>query len=465
MSDWVMLVVARGTRELALFASVGFLLGGLDDLMVDLIWLGRSFWRWAAIYSRHDRADAGTLPTPARPGRLALFVAAWQEEAVIGGMIATALATLRHPDWRLYVGCYPNDPGTIAVVELAAAGDPRIRLVVGDKPGPTTKAGCLNWIWQAMCADERSEGVPIKAIILHDAEDMVHRDELAIYDVLIERFALVQIPVHPLVVRGAGVRAALFSGHYAGEFAEAHGKQVVVREAVGAAVPSAGVGCAIDRDVLAGIAESRDGPFDPDSLTEDYELGLRIGAAGGHGAFVRLQAADGRGIVAVRACFPHTFSGAVRQKSRWMTGIALAGWDRLGWSGGLAERWMRLRDRRAPIAALVLAAAYVALLGWGLSETIGLVTGQAPALHVPAVLVAVNIRLLAWRVGLRAFITARSHGWRMALLAPLHMLIGNFVAMLAALRSLGLYAGLVHHGRLRWDKTAHVFPHVDEAAS
>ena len=48
-----------------------------------------------------------------------------------------------------------------------------------------------------------------------------------------------------------------------------------------------------------------------------------------------------------------------------MTGIALAGWDRLGWSGGLAERWMRLRDRRALLAALVLAAAYVALVGWG----------------------------------------------------------------------------------------------------
>ena len=36
-----------------------------------------------------------------------------------------------------------------------AAADPRVRLVGGTKPGPTTKAECLNRIWLAMLADER----------------------------------------------------------------------------------------------------------------------------------------------------------------------------------------------------------------------------------------------------------------------------------------------------------------------
>jgi adsorption protein B len=325
-------------RELALFAAVGFLIGGIDDLVIDLIWLARAAWRRIAIYSRHARADAATLPPAGHDGRLVLFVAAWQEEAVIGAMVATALDRFRHPDWRIYVGCYPNDPGTIAAVNSAAAGDPHVRLVIGDAPGPTTKAGCLNWLWQALLADEQATGAPVKAVILHDAEDIVHADELTVYDTLIERFDLVQLPVEPVVVRGEGIAAALVSGHYCGEFAEAHGKQVVVREAVGAAVPSAGVGCAVARAALGRIAEAAGGaPFDPSSLTEDYELGLRIGAAGGRGAFVRLPAADGHGLVAVRACFPATMLAAVRQKSRWITGIALAGWDRLGWSGGLAE--------------------------------------------------------------------------------------------------------------------------------
>jgi adsorption protein B len=451
--------IDAGARELALFAAFGFLIGGIDDLVVDLIWLGRAVWRRLTIYTRFAHASAATLAPPVRPGRLVLFVAAWQEEAVIGAMVATALARFRHPDWRLYVGCYPNDPGTIAAVQRAAGGDAHVRLVVGDAPGPTTKAGCLNWLWQALLDDEQASGAPIKAVILHDAEDIVHADELTVYDTLIERFDLVQLPVEPVVVRGEGLHAALVSGHYCGEFAEAHGKQVVVREAIGAAVPSAGVGCAIARAALGRIAREAGGaPFDPRSLTEDYELGLRIGATDGRGAFVRLRGADGKGLVAVRACFPATIKAAVKQKARWITGIALAGWDRLGWSGGFAERWMRLRDRRALVAALVLAAAYVALFGWAVAWLASFATGRRPDVVVPTPILAANLALLGWRVAMRAFFTGRAHGWRMAALAPLHMVIGNIVAMMAATRALTLYLAILRHGRVRWDKTAHVFP-------
>ena len=452
-------VIDASARELALFAAAGFLIGGIDDLVIDLIWLVRVLWRRAAIYTRFSPADAATLAAPARAGRLVLFVPAWHEETVIGAMLSTALARFRHPDWRIYVGCYPNDSGTVAAVRAAAAGDPHVRLVIGDAPGPTTKAGCLNWLWQALLVDEARTGVPVKAVILHDAEDIVHADELTVYDTLIERFDLVQLPVEPMVVRGAGFRAALMSGHYCGEFDEAHGKQVVVREAVGAAVPSAGVGCAIGRMALAKVAAGRpDGPFDPDSLTEDYELGLRIGAMGGRGAFVRLPAADGRGLVAVRACFPATLDAAVRQKARWITGIALAGWDRLGWSGGLAERWMRLRDRRALIAALVLAAAYAAILFWLAAWLAGRLSGIPSTVAVPGPLLVANLSLAVWRLAMRAGFTARAHGWRMAMLTPLHMLIGNVVATAAAVRALSLYLGIVRSGRVRWDKTSHVFP-------
>src|SRR3546814_4404647 len=72
---------------------------------------------------------------------------------------------------------------------------------------------------------------------------------------------------------------------------------------------------------------------------------------------------------------PGSVEHAVRQKSRWIAGIALAGWDHLGWlgarfAGGQASpwriwlaRWMLLRDRRSPLAALVLLAAYLGQIG------------------------------------------------------------------------------------------------------
>jgi adsorption protein B len=241
-----------------------------------------------------------------------------------------------------------------------------------DRDGPTTKADCLNHLYDALVAYEVSTGRSAAAVVLHDAEDVVHPLEFRLFDRLIGRAAVIQLPVLPL----PDAHSRWISGHYCDEFAEAHVKELVVREAVGAAIPLAGVGCAIARKPLAKLAAMQDGkPFAGSSMTEDYEVGLRIGALGLKTMFVRLPARPGeRGIVASRGHFPATLGSAVRQKARWLGGIALAGWDRLGWSGGLGERWMRMRDRRGPLAALLLLAAYAAAFLWSqiwLAEALG----------------------------------------------------------------------------------------------
>ena len=85
-------------REATLFAACGFLLLGLSDLAVDLIWIGRTFWRRISVYSRFSRAHADRLPSPTSPGRIAIFVPAWDEAAVIGDMLRNAITTFDHPD-------------------------------------------------------------------------------------------------------------------------------------------------------------------------------------------------------------------------------------------------------------------------------------------------------------------------------------------------------------------------------
>lgn len=261
-------IIDASAREMLLFAGVGLLLGGIDDLLVDLVYIGHRI--------RHGgraRLTLATLPSPRIAGRIAVFVAAWDEVAVIGGMLTTALDRYDHDNYRIYAGAYPNDRGTIDAIAAVAERDARIRLVIGPRDGPTTKADCLNTLWRALCRDDLSEGAGTdrltKAVVLHDAEDVVHAQELRVFDSLIERYDVIQLPVLPLVHRGA----RLVSGHYADEFAESHAKQIVVRTALGAAMPLAGTGCAIAPAVLAMIAQARGGdPFDATSLTEDYEL-------------------------------------------------------------------------------------------------------------------------------------------------------------------------------------------------
>ncbi len=451
------------TRELMLFAAVGLLIGGMDDLAVDLIFIARAGWRRMTVYQRHRPATAAALSPPDLPGRIAIFIGAWDESGVIGAMLRAALARLDHDDYRIYVGVYLNDPATIAAIRDVrnhVPGGWRVRMISGPLAGPTTKAEALNRLWTAMCDDEARDGVPIKAIVLHDAEDVVHPAELRVFDRLIERFDLVQLPVLPLVVPGS----RWVSGHYVDEFAEAHGKQLIVREALGAGMPSAGVGCALSRRVVQAMADANGGhPFDAASLTEDYELGLRLSDHGGRGIFVRLPVTAGsRSIVAVRAYFPATIETAVRQKARWMTGIALAGWDRLGWRGGLAERWMRLRDRRAVLAALILATAYAALVTGTLTVAFCFARGRALPDTSPllADLVAINVGLMLWRAAMRFAMVRAVYGWREGCRAVPRMLVGNLIAMMAARRAV---AGYIRSGRpgaaaVAWDKTAHAFP-------
>jgi adsorption protein B len=422
-------------RETLLFAAVGILIGGIDDLVVDLAYLVVKLARW-----RRPWTSGVDVTAPAEARRLAVFVPAWDEAAVIGAMLRTALARFDHPDYRLYVGVYPNDRATIDAVAAVAETDHRIRLVIGARPGPTTKGDCLNTLWRALLRDEEASATRAVAIVLHDAEDVVHPAELGVFDRLIGDHATVQLPVLPLVDRGS----RLISGHYCDEFAESHAKQLVVRAA------------------LDGLAAARGGaPFDPTSLTEDYELGLTVSRDAGRGVFVRLRDAGGEPI-AVRALFPASLDAAVRQKARWMAGIALAGWDRIGWArwSDWREHWMRMRDRRAPLAVLVLCAAYLSLLAWAGSQACHWLAGTPPPSQSRALrtLLVATSALLAWRLTLRALFTGRTYGWREGLLAVPRSFVANLIAMLAARRALVLYIAMLIDGVPRWEKTAHAFP-------
>jgi len=457
MAGGIVLIAAAlhvATREVLVLAAIGIAASTLDDCAIDLIYLAIRLRRRALRLRPVPAADL-----PPGSGWMAIIVPAWDEAAVIAPMLRSLTTRLDHPRYRVFVGVYPNDAATLAAVTSVV--DPRISPVMCSRRGPTTKADCLNHLWRAVVAHERESSIRFKAVVFHDAEDVVDRHELRVFDNLIPGLAMVQLPVVPLVDPGS----RWVSGHYLDEFAESHGKDIIVRGAIGAAVPSAGVACAIDRDVLAMIAGDGASPFDPTCMTEDYELGMKVAALGHRSALVRIPGFAGGRPVATREHFPATFETAVRQKTRWLLGIALSGWDRVGWQGGLADRYMLLRDRKSIVAPLLTMLGYIA-------AAIVLVDAEASAL-VPAavrfdplvmspsplgVLLWANGVTLGWRLGLRASFTAATHGWREGLRAVPRTIVGNAINAVAATRALRRYAR-IRAGReaAAWDKTTHKF--------
>ena len=451
---WLDWLVQGAGHELMLFASVGILLIGLDDLLFDAFWLG----------TRDDDRRGSGGPPPVE-GTLAVFIPAWDEHRIIAAMLRRSLAAWAGEDIRIYVGCYPNDAATLFAISPLVAGDRRLRLVVGERDGPTTKGDNLNRMWAALGEDERAEGMRFAAIVLHDAEDHVHPGEIAVYRRHLADNAMVQIPVVPIIARGA----RWIGGHYGDEFAEAHGKEMVVRSRLGMPLPSAGVGCALTRHALALLAIERGGdPFRCNSLTEDYELGMVIGAYGLRARFVDAVGPQGDRVVS-RGAFPGHADAAMRQKARWIAGIALAGWDHLGWPGtrhsALAAqpgrlwlaRWMLWRDRRGPIAALVVLAAYAGLLlttlGWAGQALLGWAPVEIG--DTMRLLLALNGVMLVWRLAMRALFSARCYGWHEAAWALPRAFVGNIMAMLAARRALIIYWRMLRSGEVVWDKTEH----------
>lgn len=191
------------TREVLMLAAASIALSTLDDCAVDLMYAGLRLRR-----GRGCGVPQGLLEGGPAGGWMAIVVPAWDEAAVIGPMLRSMTARLDHPRYRVFVGTYPNDPATLA--EIVAVGDPRIVPVMCARPGPTTKADCLNHLWRAVVANEDAIGVRFKAVVFHDAEDVVDHDELNVFDRLIPALAMVQLPVIPLV----DPDSRWISGHY-----------------------------------------------------------------------------------------------------------------------------------------------------------------------------------------------------------------------------------------------------------
>ena len=442
--------LAFAQHELLLFAAFFLAIGLMDELAIDAVYI----WKRITGAARTHRTSKEQLVKSPLSGIGAVFIPTWQEASVIGSTIAHALAVWRQQDLRIYVGCYRNDAATIASAMVAARRDTRVRIVIVGEDGPTSKAHCLNRLYAALQEDELRGGYRAHMVVLHDAEDMVDPAALPLLDRGIWDADFVQLPVMALPPSDSRWVAS----HYSDEFAEAHAKAMVVRDALGSAIPGAGVGCAIARAMLDSLADQAGGrPFPEGSLTEDYEIGLRVHAMGGKGRFLRVRDEQGR-LIATRAYFPDRIDQSVRQKTRWTLGIALQGWDRLGWQGSFLQRWMTLRDRRGPLAALLLFLAY-ALIGVTsvvhLLAEAGMVEPMQPSPLLSGLLL-VTFAGLVWRLAMRALFTGREYGLKQGLLAIPRTLVSNVIAIMSGRRALVAYIRSLRGTPLTWDKTEHM---------
>ena len=312
--------------------AVWVLLSGLDDLFVLATFL---------------RTRLVPLPSAGAPNErsIAIFVPCWQEHRVISDMVEHNISAIRYVRYSFFIGAYPNDEPTIDTIRQLEQRHPNVHLCLCPHDGPTSKADCLNWIYQRMLLYEEEHDGHFDIILTQDAEDIIHPEALSEIDKHAGEYDFIQVPVLPLRTPMRG----LTHGLYCDDFAEAHTKDLPARQALGGFIPSAGVGTGYTREALELLATRESNRvFEPSCLTEDYENGFRLHMAGCRQLFLPIRFAAGAPL-ATREYFPQTFSGAVRQRTRWVTGIAFQAWERHGWAGGWRQIYWLWRDRKSLI--------------------------------------------------------------------------------------------------------------------
>ncbi|MND76700.1 bacteriophage N4 adsorption protein B [compost metagenome] len=355
---------------------------------------------------------------------------------------------------------------------------PNVHKVVCARPGPTSKADCLNNVIDAILRFEANAKIEFAGFILHDAEDVISPMELRLFNYLLPAKDLIQIPVYPFAPEWRGFTA----GHYVDEFAENHGKDVIVREALTGQVPSAGVGTCFSRRAISALLEDGDGiAFDVQSLTEDYDIGFRLKQKGMKCIFARYSISDPQlalerdwsfgmskefaQVICVREHFPRDWQHAIRQKSRWIVGIVFQGTTNLGWSNKGLLNYFLWRDRRGLIAYLLsflVNLLFLVLLAMWLITVISPGAWRFPSILSDSVLLStllwLNGFLLINRLFQRGWFVTRYYGIIEGLLSAPRMMWSNFVNFFANVRALRQVMEMGDSRRVAWDKTTHEFP-------
>lgn len=439
--------IAKILYIIGLVLVILYLLMGVDDFIWDIVTL---FRRRGYNKQQLDLHQLDSCP----PKLLAVAVAAWHEDNVLGAVIENVIESVHYPKsmYHIFLGVYPNDGATIDVARGLAKKYINVHVVVNELPGPTSKAQNINYVIRHIKQYELMHQWQFASLTIHDSEDVVHPYELKVTNFLLEKHAAMQFPVFPIVKKPTlgNFFKSITTGTYADEFAENHFTTMVGRYASGAFVPSAGTGFALSRETIESFGDEDVLPRD--SLTEDYRLSLTLFERGIQMYYVleRVPRINQNNklkwdFIATRSLFPNTFKTAVKQKTRWILGITMQSFkfrDIFKTKGiRLVGRYSMYKDLKARVGNLLTMVGYPVLIYFFVSLFVPMIAIY-PAHSVSWYLSIVVTCMMVERQIFRGVAIGKVYGMRSVFFAclfppllPIRLVWGNIINLVSALRA------------------------------
>jgi adsorption protein B len=173
-------------------------------------------------------------------------------------------------------------------------------------------------------------------------------------------------------------------------------------------------------------------------------------------------------LIATREFFPARFMDAVRQRSRWVLGIAFQGWENLGWGHSLRIRYTLFRDRKGLFSGYLNIVSYAVMATFLAIAAINVCTGHAWSDHLPQVefqsrlwfwMITANLAMQFNRMLQRMVCVARVVRLRQVWMVPVRMMWSICVDLCSTVHATHRYAKSRLTGTpLKWAKTAHEYP-------
>jgi adsorption protein B len=172
-------------------------------------------------------------------------------------------------------------------------------------------------------------------------------------------------------------------------------------------------------------------------------------------------------VICVREYFPDTVTTAIRQKSRWITGIVFQGYKTHHWTSNPILNYFLWRDRKGAITNFISFIATIILMQLIL---LWLYQNLWPgAYHFLSIFESsewlmgflwLNFFLMMNRIAQRIFFVSSYYGLFEGLLSVPRLFWGNYINFMANWKAV---KQVIAHGdvrRIAWDKTTHDFPTI-----
>ena len=433
-----------------LLVSLLINVSSLDDAFIDLLAYG---------ITRNPFARRPAAPSSIP--RTGVFIANWHEEDVLGRMVEGNLARIPIPQVKLYLGVYPNDTGTRDVaLALADKYPERVHVVVNTLPGPTSKGQMLNEMFRHVFSAPDAPDL----VVLHDSEDVIDPRTFYAYAAYAGSYDFIQVPVFSLNAANRSKVAAT----YMDEFAERHTREMIVRNAVGAMIPSAGVGTCMTKRLIEHFVRTRGHVLMTGCVTEDYILGVEAKRAGFRSAFAAISADAKKGLdfVATREFFPKSLAASIKQKTRWVYGINFEAMHKLGWRGDPWDRYFFVRDRKGMLTNFLppLSLAFLILI---ITEAIDPAALPTDLQSLFAASISLNLLSLILRYLVRVAACRQVYGTYDPVGVATRWPVSLYINMVAVWRAWKTYLGESAYATkpIVWSKTTHELPEDFMAAN